>query len=375
MQLDWLLDMILPLVRTVRLFREGKREKAMSAFADWNFGDKCAFRDPDHDLFDLMDAFDAGQLDVKECVAIAKKLSLGLADNDVFWKCLLSNLLCEQTSTEHLRIGSIFGPNSGGGKKKKKKVGGSPSFAGKDRTFASGSSSSNETGPVETGFASSGGDFSLPGGGGGIFGSSPIGGIFGRGDIFGPSPSGGNAFGSNGSGGGGIFPPSSGEGSILGPHGSGGGSIFGPGSGSGGSIFGPNGSGGESIFAPGSGSGGSSFGPTGSGGRSVSGPSSGGGGGVSGPGAGSIFGPRLGGGAGIFGSSSNGGTAAFPFANLPRISLDPTAGTSPEGVADTLRAVDETDDFFDPFREDRDDEDNADDSDQIIEQFNTVTLN
>ena len=37
MQLDWLLDMILPLVRTVRLFREGKREKAMSAFADWNF--------------------------------------------------------------------------------------------------------------------------------------------------------------------------------------------------------------------------------------------------------------------------------------------------------------------------------------------------
>jgi len=52
-----------------------------------------------------------------------------------------------------------------------------------------------------------------------------------------------------------------------------------------------------------------------------------------------------------------------------------TAGTSPEGVADTLRAVDEMEDFFDPFREDRDDEDNADDSDQIIEQFNTVTLN
>ena len=40
-----------------------------------------------------------------------------------------------------------------------------------------------------------------------------------------------------------------------------------------------------------------------------------------------------------------------------------------------MRAVDETEDFFDPFREDRDDEDNADDSDQIIEQFNTVTLN
>ena len=92
--LDWLLRTNLPLMQAVRHHRAGDGTKAMAAFGEW---------DPSEDIFDVIsvediypsintgdvsdDIFDPLKplAHVDECIALAEKLSFGLADNEAFW--------------------------------------------------------------------------------------------------------------------------------------------------------------------------------------------------------------------------------------------------------------------------------------------------
>ena len=90
--LDWLLRTNLPLMQAVRHHRAGDATKAMAAFGEWDEDDcddlfpecvlvveglPCLFED----IFDPLEPL----AHVDECIALAEKLSFGLADNEAFW--------------------------------------------------------------------------------------------------------------------------------------------------------------------------------------------------------------------------------------------------------------------------------------------------
>jgi len=88
--LDWLLESILPLIRVIRLSREGDEEAAESAFSEFDI-DRSLFMDPETDRDERSwwrSRTRVQETPLERKVAFAERLTLGLADDDAFWRSI-----------------------------------------------------------------------------------------------------------------------------------------------------------------------------------------------------------------------------------------------------------------------------------------------